>query len=350
MNSRLWHFRGIALVAGLLAIGAPIAAADEVADFYSGKTIQVIIGYSVGGGYDLYARTLAHYMGKHIPGNPTLVPQNMPGAGSLRAANYLAKAAPKDGTFIGTFARGMAMEPLLGHTEGIMFDATQLNWLGSINEEVSLCITSKASGFKTLDDLKAKPSTFGGNGPGSDPDVFVNVLVNLFKMPIKLVSGYPGSNDAILSVERGEVNGFCGASWSELKSRHKSLLGDINMPIQMALHKHDELPNVPLIMDLTSDPQEKAALKMIFARQTMARPFVAPPGVPPERVAALRKAFDETVRDPEFLDEAKRLEMEVRPVSGEQVEELIKEIYATPPDILKIASQAVAPKEAVSGK
>ena len=334
------------LVAGLLALAGRANAADPVAEFYSGKTIQVIIGYSVGGGYDIYTRTLSRFMGKHIPGNPTMVPQNMPGAGSLRAANYLAKAAPKDGTFIGIFARGMAMEPLLGHTEGIMFDATQFNWIGSVNEEVSLCITGAKSGFKTIEDLRARPSTFAGNGPGSDPDVMANLLINVLKAPIKLVSGFPGSNDAILSVQRGETQGFCGASWSELKSRHRQLLDDkeIDLPIQMALHKHEDLPNVPLLMDLTDNPLEKAALKLILTRQSMARPFVAPPGVPPERVAALRKAFDETMKDPEFLAEAKQLELEVRPVSGEQVQQLVKELYAAPPDVVKLASESVMGK------
>ncbi len=330
----------------MLWAGGP-AAADPVADFYTGKTVQILIGYSVGGGYDIYGRTLARYMGKHIPGNPVVVPQNMPGAGSLRLVNFLYKAAAKDGTVIGTFARGAAMDPLLDASQAGQYDATKFNWIGSVTNEVSTCVFWHASGIKTWQDMQTKPFSVGGTGPSADTDVFPKALRDLFKLPLKLVTGFPGGADVVLSLERREVDGRCGWSWSSLMSRHKALLdaGQLNVTVQLALAKHEDLPNVPLVMDLTDDPKTKAALKLIFSRQAMARPFAMPPGVPPERVAAIRKAFDETMKDPEFLAEAEKLELEVRPLTGQEVDKLLQEIYATPRDVVKMASDALKQRD-----
>ena len=328
----------------LLSIAAlPAHAADAVANFYRGKTIQVLVGFGPGGGYDLYARTLARYMGRHIPGNPTLVPQNMPGAGGVKAMNYLYNVARKDGTVIGTFARGLAIEPLLGHAQGMQFDATKFDWIGSVSNEVSICAFWNTSGIKTWKDMQTKPSTIGASAAGADSEIFPTVLKNLFHLPTKVVTGFSnGGADINLGMERGEVGGRCGWSWSSLLSQSKSLLDQkkINIVIQLALQKHEDLPDVPLVMDLPTTPQNKAALKLIVSRQSIARPFAAPPGLPPDRLQALRAAFDTTMKDPQFLAEAKRLELEVRPVSGGDVEKLIKELYATPPDVVKLAAQA----------
>src|SRR6185437_13032002 len=288
-----------AAVAGAVLLAAPSAfAADTVADFYKGRTVTIDIGYSAGGGYDLYARTLARHLGDHIPGNPNVVPQNMPGAGSLKVVNYLANLAPKDGTVIATFARGMAMQPLFDKT-GVEFDAQKLNWIGSITNEVSVCAFRSDSGVANWQDMMTKSYTVGGTGSGSDTDVFPDVLRNMFHMKMKLVTGYPGGSDVLLAMQRGEVNGRCGWSWSSVKSTSYALYQkkEIVIPVQLSLEKHPDLPDVPLIMDETKDPQELAALKLIFGRQSIARPYAAPPGVPADRIAALRKAFDDTMKD-----------------------------------------------------
>lgn len=326
-----------------LALGAATAdAAEDVASFYKGRTVTLDIGYSAGGGYDIYARVLARHLGDHIPGNPSVIPQNMPGAGSLKVVNYLYNIAPKDGTVLATFARGLAMEPLFDQ-QGIEFDAQKLTWIGSITNEVSVCAFRSDSGIATWQDMLTKEYTVGGTGSGSDTDVFPNALRNLFHMKMKLATGYPGGEDVVLAVERGEVNGRCGWSWSSLMSRNRALYQSkqIFVPVQLSLKKHPDLPDVPLVMDLTQDPKIRAALKLIFGRQTMARPYAAPPGLPADRVQALRDAFDATMKDPAFLADAKQTDLEVQPVSGAEMQQLVTEIYGSPPEVVKIASDAV---------
>ena len=332
---------GLAALVGLAS--APAQAADAVANFYKGRTVQVLIGFSAGGGYDIYARTLARYMGRHIPGNPTLVPQNMPGAGTLKVANYIYNVAPKDGTVFGTFARGIPMEKLLGRTVGEQFDATKFTWVGSVTDEPSVCVFWAASGIKTWQDMKTKPWKVGGSGVTSDLDIYANVLRNMFHLPGRLITGFPGGTEVLLSMQRREVDGRCGWSWSSLLSRDKHLLDQklVTVPLQLGLERNPDIPDVPLVLDQTNDPKEKAALKLIFSRQVMARPFAAPPGLPPERVKALRDAFDATMKDPDFLTEMKRLDLEVRPQSGVKVEQLVREVYSYPADVVKIASDAI---------
>jgi tripartite-type tricarboxylate transporter receptor subunit TctC len=335
----------IAPVAVSLACAAvaPGHAAEAVESFYKGKTIQVLVGFAPGGGYDLYARTLARYMGRHIPGSPTMVPQNMPGAGGVKVMNYLYNVARKDGTAIGTFARGLVVEPLLGHTQGIQFDAVKFTWIGSVSNEVSVCAFWHTSAVKNWEDMKTKPHKIGGSAAGADSDVFPTVLKNIFHLPTRLVTGYGGGGaDINLGMERGEVDGRCGWSLSSMMSQSKALVDGkkINIVVQLGLQKHEDLPDVPLAMDLAQSPEDKAALKLIVSRQSIARPFAAPPGIPADRAAALRAAFDATMKDPEFLAEAKRLALEVRPVSGADVQQLIKEIYASPPEVVKLATQA----------
>jgi tripartite-type tricarboxylate transporter receptor subunit TctC len=317
------------------------ARAQSAEEFYKGKTINVMIGFSVGGGYDLYARHLAKYIGRHIPGNPTVVPQNMPGAGSLKAANYLFTAAPKDGTCIGTFARTTGINPLL--ESGATFDSRQFGWLGSVTDDVSLCVSWSATPIKTWQDFISKPSTMGGQGPSSEPDMFARLFKNVFGAPIKLVPGYPGTNEITLAMERGEVDGLCGISWSTVKTRHAQWLKEkkMNLLVQASFKKVPELKDVPLAMDETKDKEKLQILKLILAAQQMARPFAAPPGIPPERKAALVKAFDETMKDPDYLADAKRLDLDVNPVSGKELDELLAELYATPKDVVKRAGEAI---------
>jgi tripartite-type tricarboxylate transporter receptor subunit TctC len=319
----------------------PAVAAD--ADFYAGKAIQLLIGFSAGGGYDAYGRLLARHMGRHIPGNPRLIAQNMPGAGSLKAVNYLFNVAPRDGTAFAGFAPGVVVEPLLGRSEGTQFDAPSFTWLGSISREVSVCAFIKAAGIRTWQDMQTKPYVIGASGGGAESDVFPNVLRKLFNLPLKIVTGYPGGTEIILAMQRHEVDGRCGWSWTSLLSRSKALLDtkQIDLTLQIGLAKDKALPEVPLVMDLTDDALKKAALKLIVSRQTIARPFAAPPGVPAERARLLRAAFDASMQDAEFLDDARRLNLDVDPVGGAEVETLLKEIYASPREVVKLATELV---------
>jgi tripartite-type tricarboxylate transporter receptor subunit TctC len=332
----------MALLAGLGG-ARPGSAADSAEAFYRGKTMQLLIGFGPGGGYDLYGRAVARHMGRYIPGNPSLVPQNMAGAGSVRAASYLYNAAPKDGTVIGTFSRGIIVDTLLGANKG-QFEAQNFGWLGSVTNEVSVCGFSRQSGIQTWDDMLSKDTTVGGSGTADDLSVYANVLRSVFNAKLKLITGYPGTADVLLAVERGELGGLCGWSWSTLKSRSKKLYDsrEIAVPVQLGLTPHEDLPSVPLITTLTKDPTKLAVLKLIFSRQTLARPFAAPPGIPQERLRALRMAFDATMKDKDFLAEAQQLDLEVRPVSGPEIDELVANLSKTPSEIRKLATEASA--------
>ena len=301
-----------------------------VAEFYKGKSIDVYIGLSAGGVYDITARLLSRFMGKHIPGTPSLVPRNMTGAAGLRVANWLYSQGPKDGTAFATFARGAAFEALVGG-QGIMFDAAKFNWIGSTNNEVSVCASWTATGITSFEQLKTRELVVGGTGNTGDDSAFPRILNAVLGTRFKLVSGYPGGNEIKLAMERGEVGGRCGWSWSSVKSTQPQWLKDktITILVQLSLRKHEDLPQVPLIMDLAKTEEERQIFKVAFARQVMAWPFAAPPGVPADRLAALRKAFDDTMKDPEFLAEAQRLSLEVTPVSGEGIQRLIEEVYRT---------------------
>lgn len=327
----------------LLLVVPGVAAADPVEDFYKGKTVSMQIGYSPGGGYDLYARVLARHIGKYIPGKPSVVPQNRPGAGSLILANWLYNVAPKDGTVMGTFARGMAMEPLVGG-DGTEFDANKFNWIGSITNEVSICGFTAKSGIRTWQDMVTKTYTVGGTGSGSDTDVFPSVLKNMFGAKLKLIPGFPGGADVVLAVERGELDGRCGWSWSSVVSRSKALFDSKQVipTVQISLKKHPDLPDVPLVTEYARNTEELDALKLILSRQAMARPFAAPPGIPAERVKALRDAFNATMKDPEFLAETAKVDLEVQPVTGEEIAALIADLYRAPKSVVELAKKAMA--------
>jgi len=319
------------------------AQADAVAEFYRGKTITVIVGYSAGGGYDLYARTLARHMGRHVPGNPGFIVQNLTGAGSLNAANNIYNVAPKDGTVFGTFARGLAIEPLIG-TAKVQFEAPKFTWLGSGTNEISICATWHTSPVKTWADALKTQFTVGGEGAGSDPDTYAALIRNVFGAKLKLVTGYHGTSDIILAIERGEVDGRCGWSWSSIKSTRGAWIEEkkLNYITHNSEQKAPELAHVPSIADFANDRQ-KQVIKLVTSRQVMGRPFAAPPGVPEDRKAALRKAFDETLKDAAFLEEATKLKLEVNPVSGAEIDRLIAELYRTPTDIVEEARKAIAP-------
>jgi tripartite-type tricarboxylate transporter receptor subunit TctC len=333
------------LALGLLTLllAMPSGQAQPVADFYRGRTIQLLIGYTAGGGYDLNARVLARHIGKHIPGNPNVVAQNMAGAGSLRLANFLYNVAPKDGTAIGMVGRGMAMEPLIGGS-ATQYDARRYTWIGSVSDQVSLCATWHTSKVKNWGDMLKTDFTVGGEGSGSDPDMFATMIRSIFGVKIRLVSGYPGGNEINLAMERGEVDGRCGWSWSSIKITKPEWLKNkqINLLLQMALHKNSELAGVPLIMDLARSERERQILKLVLSRQEMGWPFTAPPDLPRDRADALRAAFDATMKDPDYLAEANQRRLDINPMSGAAIDKLIAELYATPPDVIAATKTAIS--------
>jgi tripartite-type tricarboxylate transporter receptor subunit TctC len=324
----------------IVLLGASPAPAQAPAEFYKGRTIELDIGLSVGGGYDAYARILARTMGKYIPGNPAIVPKNMEGAGSMRLANHLYNAAPKDGTSFGTINRGTPFEPLLGN-KGAQFDATKFNWIGSTNNEVSVCVAWHTSGIATFEDARQRELVVGATGPSADTYQFPKITNAVLGTKFKIVTGYPGGNDVDLAMERGEVEGRCGWSWTSVKGLHQSWLDrrEINILYQMGLSKHRDLASVPLIVDLARTEEERAILRLIFARQVMAWPFLAPPGTPSERVAALRQAFMQTMQDKDFLAEADKAGLEITPVAGEDIQRLVQQVYAVPAAVARKAAE-----------
>lgn len=314
------------------AMAAPcVASAQAAAPFYQGKKIELDINSSPGGGYDLYARLLARHLGKHVPGNPTIVPQNMVGASGLRLANWLARGAPRDGTVIGAVSRATAFEPLLGNPAA-QYDGTEFSFIGSGNDEVSVCVTWHTSGVATFADALARQVTVGAAGTvGDDTYQFPALLDRMFGAKFTIVRGYPGGNEINLAMEQGEVQGRCGIPWSTVKAARPDWVSDkkVNFLMQFSLAKHPDLPNVPLVTDLAKTDEQRRILKLIFGRQVMGRPFALPPGVPEGRIVELRKAFDATMVDKDYLADAAKMKLEVKPVSGEQIKRLIDDVYKT---------------------
>jgi tripartite-type tricarboxylate transporter receptor subunit TctC len=322
--------RGCALIIGLCTfLSAAPAQAQDAGAFFKGRTITIVVGNSAGGGYDLNARFLARHLGKHIPGNPTIVVQNRPGAGGLNAANYVYNVVPKDGLTLGIIGRIQILEPLFSKQP---FDGTKFGWIGSISKDTSTCISRGDSAIKSWDDLMTKEYVAAGQGVGADPDTYALMIKNLFGAHVKLVTGYPGTNDQMLAMSRGEVDGLCGISYSTLKARHANLMAtkQIHVLVQNALEREPELPDVPLITQFVKDPETLGIVKLIVGTLSMARPFFTPPAIPEEQKAALRAAFDATMADQEFLADADKLRIDVAPMTGAAIDHLLAELYATP--------------------
>ena len=337
---RLFLLREFACVTLIVAAAAHAPAkAQSVEEFYRGRSMPLIIGFSVGSGYDIYARLLARFMGKHIPGNPTIVPQNMPGAGSQRAAQYLYSVAPKDGSVFGTMSRSMPVEPLLGDAK---FDGRAFTWIGNIANNNSLCATWHTVGIKTWQDAVTKSYVLGGQGPGSDLDLFGTLLKNVFGAKIKIISGYPGGNDVNLAMERREIDGRCGWSWDSIKSTRPDWLRDnkIDLLVVFAIEKSPDIPaHVPLALDKVDNEEMRQILRIHLAAQAFGRPFAAPPDIPPDRKAALRAAFDATMKDKEFIEETTKVSLEVSPIAGAEIDRLLEGIYKSPPELVAKAKQ-----------
>lgn len=314
--------------------------------------LTMTIGYPPGAIYDVYGRLVARHLGKHLPGNPTVVVQNMPGAGSLRSANYLYGVAPKDGSAIGLFARGLAMQPLLD-PQGVQFDAHKFGWIGSPSSEVSVVIASAASPFKTIEDAQRREMVVSASGSGADSVIFPYILNGVIGTKFKVVTGYPGNADMLLAVERGEADGNAGTSWISLVSIKPDWVRDrkINVLLQLASKKHPDLLHVPLALDLATNESDAKVLELIFSRQQMAYPFAAPPDIPPQRLQALRNSFDITMKDAEFLADARRQNLDVDPVSGDEIAAIVRKIYASPKEVIARARSVLeAGKSATSSK
>lgn len=329
------------ILAVITACTATTAArADAAAEFYKGKTIELIVGYGVGGGYDAYGRLVGRHLGNFIPGSPTVVVKNLDGAGGLRLANQLYVSLPQDGTVIGTIGRGVGFEPLF-KTAAAKFDGTRFGWIGSANDEVSLCVSVASSGIATFDDLLKKELVISGTGASNESDQFPKVLNATLGTRMKLVSGYPTGNGVNLAFERGETQGRCGWSYSSIKTTHSQWLTykRLNLLVQISFKKHPELPHVPLVMDLARNEKQRQIYQLIFARQVLGRPFLTTPNVPADRLAALRKAFMDTMNDKTFLADAQRMRAEITPVSGDEVQRIVNQIYAAPPEIAAKAGE-----------
>jgi len=337
-----WRFAALLLTFAPMSLAQSAAYAQSPAEFYKGRNVELYIGYSVGGAYDLYARVLARHLGKHIPGSPTIIPKNMEGAGSLRLANWLYNVGAKDGTVLATIGRGTAFDPLLG-SKGAQFRADKFTWIGSANNEVSVCVAWTTSGVTGFEDTLSKELIVGGTGQAADTDQFPRILNGVLGTKFRIVTGYPGGNDVTLAMERGEVKGRCGWSWSSVLSTHKRWIEDksISVLVQLSLNKHPDLPDVPLVMDFAKTEDQQQMFKLIFARQVMGRPYLAPPDVPKDRAEALRKAFIDTMKDNEFLADAEKSQLEINPVDGAEVEKLVKELYQTPKPLADKAAQFI---------
>lgn len=334
--------RRVALAATLAAcLGQPGAIAQSVEDFYRGKSITLQVGYAPGGGYDTYARSFSRHYGAQIPGKPSVVVQNVPGAGSLKLTNQLYNAAPRDGSVIGSIGREQVTAPLFG-TKGVQFDATKLNWLGNLDSAASLCVTWHTTPFKTIDDVKTQQMAVGGTGPASITVVLPTVLNHILGFKFKVVPGYPGGNDITLALERGEVQGRCGWSYASIKSTQKKWLDEkkIRFLTVSAFKRLPDLPEVPSVLELPKTDRDRQVLELVLAGQSMARPFVAPPEVPANRLQALRDAFTATTKDAAFLKDAANQNLELDPMYWQEMTEVVKRIYATPKDVIEAAVKA----------
>lgn len=335
-------FKGIKrLIILTLYLSIPLAANTPVSaqePFYKGKTIRIIVGFSAGGGFDTYSRSLARHMSKHIAGNPTLIVENMTGAGSLIAANHLYKVAKPDGLTIGMFHGNQITAQLLGGP-GIEFDARRLEWIGAPGQNHDLCLLNRESGITSIEQWMASktPVKLGGSAPGTTTDDGPKVLKAALGLPLRLVTGYKGTADIRIAVEGGEVDGLCGLSWASAKATWRKAIesGKIIIVLQSVPQPHSELPNVPLAINLAKTEEGRQLIQAgIHYPSTITYSYSLPPTTPKERVQILRRAFAETLKDPEFLAEAKKANLEVNPVLGEEVEKLIQGLFKLDPALV----------------
>jgi tripartite-type tricarboxylate transporter receptor subunit TctC len=336
--------------AGLAAIGCAAilvteAPAQTPEEFYRGRTIDLVIGYPPGGSNDVWGRLLARHLGRHVPGKPNVVPKNVPGAGSFLAVNQIFNVLPKDGTIIGIGAPTMALDEKLG-SQGVRFKTAELNWVGRVDSLVNMVFTWKTSPVKTFADAQQREVTLSGTGAGSTVAIYPTVTNNVLGTQFKLIMGYRGSNEAMLAVERGEVEGH-STSWVALKVAHPDWVRDKSVAIlvQYALRRHAELPDVPTAVELARNDEERAILRAVMNASEVGTAFFTTPGIPADRLTALRRAFEATAGDPEFRAEVERTGLTVNPISGEDLQKLVADVSSLPPDLLeKVRAAYTMPK------
>jgi tripartite-type tricarboxylate transporter receptor subunit TctC len=329
------------IFAAIVGFALP-AAAESASEFYKGKTVSIIVGYPPGSGYTLYGQMLARYLGDHIPGKPTIIVQNMQGAGSIKAANFVFSAAPKDGLTLGIFSIGALIDQMFGHST-TTFDATKFGWIGNMDESVGVCVVRKEAGVARFEDLLKKETLFGGTGPSGGATQAALALDRLYGARIKVIKGYKGAQDVVLAMDRGEVQGVCGITISVLRSRLDQQIksGDIIPIIHDAIKAQPELPGVPSVYDFAKTDEDRKVLDLLFGWRILGRPVAVPPGIPADRLAVLRKAFDQTTSDKRYIAEAEKAKLDIAPASGEEVGALVARLFSNSADTIKRAADAV---------
>ena len=348
--SGLRHLAAVALVSALAggAAQAQVSSQDAVANFYRGRNVTLLIGSSPGGGYDLYGRLIARFMGRHIPGNPQVIVQNMPGAASNVAAAYVYNVAPKDGTVMGEIFMGAVVEPLFGEARRSTHDTAKFNYIGNANSDAYVCLVRTDAGVNSLGDLFTREIVMGASAEGASTRDFPSLLKNLLGVKFKIVAGYPGTREINMAMEKGEVQGACGETWSSVAATYPAWFRDklVKPLVQESNVGYPELDRmgVPLSNAFAKTPEQKQILDLVYSQTTFGRPYVVAPGVPQERVDALRKAFMATMTDPDLVAEAKRINLDIAPIAGEELQSLIAKLYATPQEVVDKAKAALVYK------
>jgi tripartite-type tricarboxylate transporter receptor subunit TctC len=342
-----WRLDVGGTIASVAAATCLMSAAAPAADYYAGKSIDFVVGGDAGGGYDIYARTVARHMGRYIPGNPTIVVKNMPGAGSGRTAVFISTVAPKDGGSIGALMPGAIIGPLLDDKPETQFDPTKVIYIGTADSGVRICATYQNSKIKTFADAQKQKTIVGASAAGGATRDYAYLHNHTAGAKFEVVSGYKGTVDIALAMERGEVDGTCGWDWSSVKSQKSDWIRDnkINVLVQVALDPEPELTKlgIPQIWDFVKSDEDRKVTELVVSQQVFQRSYIAPPGTPAEQTKILRAAFDETVKDPQFLADAEKVRIAISPLSGAKVQELVERLYATPKPLVERAKQVIKP-------
>ena len=340
------------LAPGILAIilTSTLANAQTEPPFFQGKTVDLIISTEAGIAFDVTARLVGRHIGRHIPGTPSIVARNMPGAGHIRAANYIYNQAPKDGTTIGTLLPVFVTSQVIDRSDAIQFDAAKFNWIGSSAWATSTTYVMASTGVASIEDAKKRQVLMGGTGAGAYSTLFPVIMNNLLGTKFKVIAGYKGTAEMNIAMERGEVEGRAGVPLPSIKLERPEWLAQkkINIIVQVGLERDPELQNVPLLIDFARDDEQRAIIKLFSSDAALGRPFIAPPGLPPDRVATLRNALAATMKDPAYLKEAKDIGAEVVPVTGEKLQAIVDEIVATPAAIVAKAKAATERGDSVT--
>ena len=330
-----------------IAFATTLAAPATAADYFAGKTIDLLVGAPPGGGYDIYARVVARHLGRNIPGQPTVVVKNMPGAGSAKAAQFIATIAPKDGTAMAGIMPGAIMGPLLDPRTEALFDPTKVMYVGTANSGTRVCVTLKGSKIATFDDARKVPAKFGGSAPNDSTYEYGYLHKHTSGAIYDIVSGYRGTQDMALAMERGELDGLCGWDWSSVKSQKPDWLREnkANVLLQVSLDPHPELTKmgVPTVFDHVKNADDRKVVELIISQTVFHRSYIAPPGTAPAQLAILRAAFDATMKDKQFLEDADKMRVDIDPLSGAKVQEVVAKLYATPSDVVERAKKAIRP-------